>query len=119
MNVDTGKLTEKKCRPCEGIGEAFSKQKAEEYLKSIAGWKITADAKTIFREYSMKNFMAAVKHIAEVANIAEAENHHPDIHLTGYRKLRIDLSTHALGGLTENDFIVAAKINDLPVELKT
>ena len=66
----------------------------------------------------MKNFTAAVRLINKIAEIAESENHHPDIHLTGYRKLRIELTTHALGGLTENDFIVAAKINVLPLELK-
>jgi 4a-hydroxytetrahydrobiopterin dehydratase len=62
--------------------------------------------------------MAAVKFINSVAEIAEKEDHHPDVHLTGYRNLKIDLSTHALGGLSENDFILAAKINELPIELK-
>ena len=73
---------------------------------------------TISREFITKNFMAAVTFINKVAQVAEAENHHPDVHLTSYRKLRIELSTHAIGGLSENDFILAAKINELPVELK-
>ena len=77
------------------------------------------DAKQIHQDYMMKNFMSAVKFINSIAAIAESENHHPDLHLVGYRKLRVELSTHALGGLTENDFIVAAKINTLPVELKS
>ena len=63
--------------------------------------------------------MAAVGFINKIAAIAEGEDHHPDLRLTGYRKLRIDLSTHAIGGLSENDFILAAKINEVPVELKT
>ena len=62
--------------------------------------------------------MAAVDLINRIAKIAESENHHPDLHVTSYRNLKIDLSTHALGGLTENDFILAAKINALPKELK-
>ncbi len=66
----------------------------------------------------MKNFAAAVKFINLVAILAEQENHHPDIHLTDYRQLKIDLSTHAIGGLSENDFIMATKINQLVPELK-
>ena len=66
----------------------------------------------------MKNFLTAVHFIDAVAQIAETENHHPDLHLTAYRKLRIELSTHAIDGLSENDFILAAKIDKLPKELK-
>jgi len=65
----------------------------------------------------MRDFMAAVKFIGCVAKLAEKEDHHPDIHLTSYRKLKIDLSTHAIGGLSENDFILAAKIDKLPESL--
>jgi 4a-hydroxytetrahydrobiopterin dehydratase len=111
-------LADKKCEPCEGKTRAFTKEEALSYLQKIEDWQLTADAKGIWREYTTKNFMAAVDLINKIADVAEAENHHPDIHLTGYRKLRIDLSTHAIGGLSENDFIVAAKINGLPVELK-
>lgn len=111
-------LSRKKCQPCEGIGQAFSKAQAEEYLAKTAGWELDTEGKLIYRELVMKNFMAAIRLINNIAAIAESENHHPDIHLGGYRKLRIDLSTHALGGLSENDFIVAAKINELPLELK-
>lgn len=66
----------------------------------------------------MKDFAAAVRFLQDIAEVAEEEDHHPDIHLTGYRKLKIDLSTHAVGGLSENDFILAAKIEKLPKELK-
>ena len=66
----------------------------------------------------MKDFKAAVAFVNSIASVAEAEGHHPDLHLTGYRKLRVDLATHAVGGLTENDFILAAKIDRLPKELK-
>src|SRR3989338_2268792 len=111
-------LTSKKCRPCEGIGAPLSKTQADGLLKQVAEWEISTDGKSIKREFITKNFMAAVEFINKIARVAESENHHPDIHLTGYRKLRIDLTTHALGGLSENDFIVAAKIDLLPVELK-
>lgn len=111
-------LTQKKCQPCEGIGKPLDAAQIKEYLSQAPGWTVDPDQKSITREYVMKNFLAAVKMINQVAEIAEAENHHPDIHLTGYRKLKIYLTTHALGGLSENDFIVAAKINALTMDLK-
>ena len=75
--------------------------------------------KMISKSFIVKNFMTAIDFINKVAAAAEADNHHPDIHLAGYRNLKIDLSTHAVGGLSENDFILAAKIDKLPVELKS
>lgn len=115
---ETKELTQKKCRPCKGIGDVLAKTMAEDYLKDLPEWQLDAQGKSIFREYVMKDFIVSVNFIHQVAQIAEAQNHHPDIHLTNYRKLRIDLSTHAIGGLSENDFIVAAKINQLPAKLK-
>lgn len=88
-------------------------------MKSTENWNLDAPAKKIVREIKMKNFMAAVRLIDDIARVAEEENHHPDFHLTGYRNLRVELSTHALNGLSENDFILAAKINGLPMELRT
>jgi len=111
-------LTQKKCQPCEGIGDPFDKEKAEGFLNETPGWNIDDSQKMISRDYVTKNFVAAVEFIQKIADVAEADDHHPDIHLTGYRKLRVELSTHAIGGLSENDFILAAKINELPVELK-
>lgn len=113
------RLSERTCEPCEGKGRPFTKLQADGYLKEIPGWTLTDDAKTISRQFVMKNFLAAVRFIEKIAQIAEEKNHHPDIHLTGYRNLKIDLSTHAITGLSENDFILAAKINELPKELKT
>jgi 4a-hydroxytetrahydrobiopterin dehydratase len=113
MMRDTTSLAQKKCRPCEGIGNPLEIHQAVVQLRNVPGWTIDESGKVISREYITKNFMTAVNFIQKVAEIAESEDHHPDIHLTGYRKLRIDLSTHAVGGLSENDFIVAAKINEL------
>ena len=110
-------LTKKKCLPCEGIGRAFDRAEAEARINEVPGWSLSNDAKSIWREYIVKDFMAAVDFINAIAPVAESENHHPDIHLTGYRKVRIDLNTHALGGITENDLILAAKINELKPRL--
>jgi 4a-hydroxytetrahydrobiopterin dehydratase len=111
-------LSQKKCVPCEGGVPPLSREKAESYLKELPGWKLLPDGKAIRADYLMKDFTAAVGFIQAVAQVAESEDHHPDIHLTGYRKLAIELSTHAIGGLSENDFILAAKLDKLPKELK-
>ncbi len=117
--MKTNTLIQKKCQPCEGMGKPLTAAEAKEYLQQISGWNLNSDGKLISKELNMKNFMAAVRFINKVAEIAESEDHHPDVHLTGYRKLRIELSTHAVGGLSENDFILAAKIDEIPAELKT
>ena len=113
------KLSEKKCVPCEGGVPVLSKDQARRYLAELKDWRLSEDAKSIRVEYLMKDFMAAVRLINQIAEIAEKEDHHPDIHLVGYRKLAIELQTHAIGGLSENDFILAAKIDPLPKELKS
>jgi 4a-hydroxytetrahydrobiopterin dehydratase len=110
-------LTQKKCQPCEGIGQPLTKAQADDYLKNTPKWQIKDS--TIYREYVMKDFLAAVSLVNKIAKVAEEENHHPDVHITGYRKLRVELSTHAVKGLTENDFILAAKIDELPADLKS
>jgi 4a-hydroxytetrahydrobiopterin dehydratase len=116
--MTTAELQKKKCEPCEGKVKPFTKGDIAKYMKDVPGWIATDDDRTIYREFKTKDFVAAVDFINKVAQIAEQEQHHPDIHLTGYRNLRIDLSTHAVKGLSENDFILAAKINGLPIELK-
>jgi 4a-hydroxytetrahydrobiopterin dehydratase len=66
----------------------------------------------------VKDFLTAIQFFQDIARVAEAEDHHPDLHLTGYRNVAVELSTHAIGGLSENDFILAAKIDAIPVDLK-
>ena len=112
-------LAQKKCKPCEGGVEAVSPADAKAQIEKLPGWMLSADAKKIRKQWTVKNFMAAINFFNEVAKIAEADDHHPDLHLTGYRNVAIELSTHAIGGLSENDFILAAKIDQVPVELKT
>ena len=111
-------LAQKKCQPCEGTGKPLDLIQAKEYLQKVTNWQLHNNGKMIYKEFIMKNFTSAIDLVNRVAKIAEAENHHPDIHLTGYRNVRVELSTHAIGGLSENDFIEAAKINELPAELK-
>lgn len=104
----TDDLINKKCQPCEGIGQAYTETEAQEKLKELNDdWQLVN--KQIFREFKFKNFAEALEFTNKVGTIAESENHHPDIVLK-WGFVRIDLWTHALDGLTENDFIVAAKI---------
>ena len=110
-------FAERKCRPCEGGVKPLTGAQAASYLKKLGGWSASADGKSIGKEYRMLDFMAAVQWIRRIARLAEKENHHPDIHLTNYRKIKIELSTHAIGGLSENDFILASKIDRLPKSL--
>ena len=90
-----------------------------EYLSAVPLWKLTGDHKRLRREWRVKDFAAGLDFFQRVGQIAEAEDHHPDLHLVEYRNVAIELWTHAVGGLSENDFILAAKIDQLPVELKS
>ncbi len=92
--------------------EAFDREKAETYLAHISGWSLDVGAKKISKEFIWNNFVEAIQFVNKVADIAEAEGHHPDIHIH-YNKVTIELWTHAIGGLSENDFILAAKIEAL------
>jgi len=111
-------LIQKKCKPCEGGVEPVSAAEAKEQVAKLPGWALSPDSKKIRKEWVVKDFSTAIDFFQRVADIANAEDHHPDLHLTSYRKVAIELSTHAIGGLSENDFILAAKIDQLPVELK-
>ncbi len=104
-------LTEQKCMACEGGVTAFSKEEAEILIKQIPGWELSENVKAINKKYSFKNFKEALVFVNKVGSISESEGHHPDIHLTDYKKVSINLSTHAIGGLSQNDFILAAKID--------
>ena len=106
-------FSKKKCLPCEGIGKAMTQGEIAESLKNVSGWTLGLDGKSIERSLVLKNFIQAVDMINLIKNIAEEQGHHPDLHLTGYKNLKVVLYTHALGGVTENDFIVAAKISKL------
>ena len=112
-------LTTRRCRACESGVPALTAPQQPDYLAAVPAWKLTGDGKRIRREWRVKDFATALDFFRRVGDVAEQEDHHPDLHLTGYRNVALELSTHAVGGLTENDFILAAKIDQLPVELKT
>jgi 4a-hydroxytetrahydrobiopterin dehydratase len=112
-------LTRKHCAPCEGGIPPLSPEQVRQYLAALPDWKLTADGQRIRREWRVKNFLAGLEFFNRVGQLAEEEGHHPDLHLVGYRNVAIEIWTHAIGGLSENDFILAAKIDRLPVELKT
>jgi 4a-hydroxytetrahydrobiopterin dehydratase len=119
MNATTGiELTRKRCAPCEGGVPTLTPSEVETLLKQLDGWRVTANGKRIRREWKARNFSTAIHFFDEVAALAEAEGHHPDLHLTGYREVAIEITTHAIGGLSENDFILAAKIDAIPFEVK-
>lgn len=102
-------LTQRKCVPCEGGTLPFAQEKVEEYLKEVAGWELK-DNKLIFKMFSFKSFKEAIDFVNQVAGIAEEEQHHPDIYIH-YKKVTLELTTHAIKGLSENDFIMASKID--------
>lgn len=105
-------LLNKKCVPCEGGTQPMAAAKLAEYLPLVPGWQVV-DGKKIWRQFTNKDFVAAIKLVNAIADIAESEGHHPDLHLTGWNHLRVELWTHAIGGLSDNDFIMAAKVNQL------
>jgi 4a-hydroxytetrahydrobiopterin dehydratase len=87
-------------------------------LPQVPQWTVVADGKRIRRQWRVKEFAAGLDFFNRIGHVAEEENHHPDLHLVNYRNLTVEIWTHAIGGLSENDFILAAKIDQLPVELK-
>ena len=119
MSALTGEqLVDKKCAPCEGGIPPLSREQAEEQVRQVEGWTLVHDGQRIRRNWTVRNFMAGVEFFNKVAALAEQEGHHPDLHLEGYRQVAIELWTHAIGGLSENDFILAAKISQLPIQIK-
>lgn len=110
-------LVSSKCKPCEGDVKAYTPAEAETQLAQLYGWRLTSDGKRIRKDWRMKNFMAAMNFFNHVAALAEMDGHHPDLHLEGYRSVWIELFTHAIDGLSENDFVLAAKIDELPIQV--
>ena len=108
-------LANKKCIPCEGGIPSFDTTEIHKYLKMVDGWKVKNDESNIFyliKEFKFKNFSESQKFINKVGEIAEAEGHHPDIWFGwGYAKIKI--FTHAIKGLHESDFILAAKVDKI------
>ena len=108
-------LLNKKCVPCEGGVLPFDISEIHKYQKKVDGWDIIKDEKQVFflkKRFKFKNFLDSQKFINKVGEISENEGHHPDI-LFGLGYAEIKITTHAIEGLSENDFILAAKIDQL------
>ena len=108
-------LLNKKCMPCEGGVIPFDISQIHKYQKEINDWKVVKNDKEVYfleKEFSFKNFLESQKFINEVGKISEEEGHHPDI-VFGWGYARINITTHAIEGLSENDFILAAKIDQI------
>lgn len=118
MQTNPESILERRCVPCEGGVPRLSAAECEPFLKETPGWELDAAAQKISRLWVAQDFMEAIHFFDSVAALAEDEGHHPDLHLTGYRQVTIEITTHAIGGLSENDFILAAKINQLPIKEK-
>ncbi len=118
MNATANELTHRRCKPCEGGVAALKSDDIHDLLAAVPDWQLAPNGKNIRRAWRVKEFATALDFFNRVGQIAEEQDHHPDLHLTGYRNVAIELSTHAIDGLSENDFILAAKIDRLPVELK-
>tara|TARA_B100002051_G_scaffold216536_1_gene209181 strand:+ start:51 stop:389 length:339 start_codon:yes stop_codon:yes gene_type:complete len=106
-------LADKKCIPCEGGIPSFDKTEIHKYLKKVDGWDVKNDKDEIYyliKEFKFKNFLESQNFVNKVGSIAEAEGHHPDISFGwGYAKIKI--FTHAIKGLHESDFVLAAKVD--------
>ena len=108
-------LFDKKCVPCEGGAVAFYISEIHKYQKKVDGWSIVKNKENIYfleKKFIFKNFLESQNFINLVGNIAEIEKHHPDI-VFGWGYAKINITTHAIEGLSENDFILAAKIDKI------
>ncbi len=105
-------LTTKRCLPCEGGVAPLNTAKKQELLRELNDWQLQADDNEIYREFKFRNFHQTMAFVNAIAWISNQENHHPDLKI-GYDYCNIAYSTHAIGGLSDNDFICAAKVDAL------
>ena len=105
-------LSSKICTPCRGGIPPLTRAEAETYLKQAPGWALMDDGRGIERSFTFKNFKEALDFVARIANLSEKEGHHPDISF-GWGWAKVSWQTKKIKGLHENDFIMAAKTNEL------
>lgn len=104
-------LSEKHCVPCEDKDfPPLTRAQAQDFMEHVPGWSLTDDAREIYRVYRFKDFKEALAFVNEVGKVAEEQGHHPDIQLS-WGKVEVRLTTHSIMGLSENDFIVATRID--------
>lgn len=105
-------LTSHHCVPCEGGTLPLTREECSVYLDQVKEWTVLNDL-VLEREFSLKNFKAALAFINKIGEVAESEGHHPDLLLHDYKKVTVTLTTHAIKGLSINDFVMASKIDQL------
>ncbi len=105
-------LAAKKCVACEGGTAPLNRTEADILIKQVKGWTLSGDTRWISKEFKFKDFKEALNFTDAIGKIAEEEGHHPDIQLS-WGKVVVELTTHAIKGLSENDFILAAKIDTI------
>ncbi len=108
-------LSKKKCIACDGSIPAFDKSEIHKYLKKVDGWNVNSNKDKSYylsKDFTFKNFKESQDFVNKISDIAESENHHPDI-LFGWGYCKVKIFTHAIKGLAESDFILAAKIDKI------
>lgn len=104
-------LATKHCVPCEGGDPALTDDQEKTYFEKVSGWSLIHDGEhKIRKQFKFQDFKKALGFVNRVGEVAEKEQHHPDIYIF-YNRVQIELFTHAVGGLSENDFIIASKID--------
>jgi 4a-hydroxytetrahydrobiopterin dehydratase len=104
-------LLEMQCQPCRQGGSPLGADECQRLLDGLSGWELVG-GKTLRKEYATKDFRDAMAFANGIAEVAERQDHHPDLHVS-YRRMGVTLSTHAVGGLSVNDFAMAAKIDEV------
>ena len=105
-------LNQQHCEACEGIGNALSSNQIESLMTQLQGWQLKANPDALYKRFEFKNFYHTMGFVNALAYIANREHHHPDLHV-GYNYCEINWTTHALKGLSMNDFICASKTDAL------
>jgi 4a-hydroxytetrahydrobiopterin dehydratase len=112
MAMDSHELTSKSCVPCRGGVPPLTEEEARRLSEAVPAWALLQNGTRLVRRFEFRDFMAAMEFVNRVADLAEKEGHHPDFEIH-WNKVELTLWTHKIGGLHENDFILAAKIDRL------
>lgn len=112
---DDDDLSHGRCEPCGEASAALSAEEIRALLDEVPGWEVQREGgmTRLGRTMAFRDFREALAFVNRVGEIAELEGHHPDIHIEGWNKVRLQVYTHSIGGLHRNDFVLAAKVNRL------
>ena len=109
-------LAERNCKPCEGGVAPLTPAEAQKYLAQVSSaWSLTREARALHREFGFKDFYRTMSFVNALAHVANIEDHHPDL-AVGYNHCSVTFTTHAIKGLSENDFVCAAKVDLIPLQ---